>query len=150
MILYTLTHSFPMHPFSTPWKHQKTLRFSDVFRGQRKGALGTNGLRCTARQGWPIGHKYNLSQFLHWCSSDFFKIVKYWGKWYAFAIFSQHLSPKSWGYGHWTVYFDDASKNQIYISHNIQGSFYEKRPSIIMNFQLIPALFGTEKSVSSR
>ena len=27
-----LTHSFPMHPFSTPWKHQKTLRFSDVFR----------------------------------------------------------------------------------------------------------------------
>ena len=20
-----LTHSFPMHPFSTPWKHQKTL-----------------------------------------------------------------------------------------------------------------------------
>ena len=26
-----LTHSFPMHLFSTPWKHQKTLRFS-VFR----------------------------------------------------------------------------------------------------------------------
>ena len=24
---------FPMHPFSTPWKHQKTLTFSDVFRG---------------------------------------------------------------------------------------------------------------------
>ena len=29
----SLTHSFPMHPFSTPWKHQKTARFSDVFRG---------------------------------------------------------------------------------------------------------------------
>ena len=28
----TLTHSFPMYPFSTPWKHQKTLWFSDVFR----------------------------------------------------------------------------------------------------------------------
>ena len=27
-----LTHSFPMHPFSTPWKHQKIVRFSDVFR----------------------------------------------------------------------------------------------------------------------
>ena len=27
-----LTHSFPMHPSSTPWKRQKTLRFSDVFR----------------------------------------------------------------------------------------------------------------------
>ena len=32
-----LTHSFPMHPFST-------VRFSDVFKGQRMGALGTNGL----------------------------------------------------------------------------------------------------------
>ena len=25
-----------MHPFSTPWKHQKTLRFSDVFRGRER------------------------------------------------------------------------------------------------------------------
>ena len=33
-----------MHLFSNPWKHQKILRFSDVFRGQRKGALGTKGL----------------------------------------------------------------------------------------------------------
>ena len=33
-----------MHPFSTPWKHQKTVRFSDVFWGQRKGALGTDEL----------------------------------------------------------------------------------------------------------
>ena len=29
-----LTHLFPMHPSSTPWKHKKTLRFSDVFRGR--------------------------------------------------------------------------------------------------------------------
>ena len=28
-----LNHSFPMHPFSTPRKYQKTLRFSNVFRG---------------------------------------------------------------------------------------------------------------------
>ena len=27
-----LTHYFPMHPFSNPWKHQKTVRFSDVFK----------------------------------------------------------------------------------------------------------------------
>ena len=33
-----------MQPFSTPWKHQKTLWFSDVFRGYIKGALGTNEL----------------------------------------------------------------------------------------------------------
>ena len=41
----SLIHSFPMHPFSTPRKHQKTLRFFDVYRGLRKGALGTNGLK---------------------------------------------------------------------------------------------------------
>ena len=28
-----LTHSFPMHPFSIPWKHQKTVWFSDAFGG---------------------------------------------------------------------------------------------------------------------
>ena len=31
-------------PFLFPLKTQKTVRFSDVFRGQRKGKLGTNGL----------------------------------------------------------------------------------------------------------
>ena len=35
-----LIHLLPMHPFSTPWKHQKTLWFSDVLRGWGKGALG--------------------------------------------------------------------------------------------------------------
>ena len=33
--------------FLYPWKHRKTVRFSDVFRGKRKDALGTNGLRGT-------------------------------------------------------------------------------------------------------
>ena len=32
-----------MHPFSNPWK-QKTTRFSEAFRGYKKGALETNGL----------------------------------------------------------------------------------------------------------
>ena len=52
---FVLTHSLPMdhsstpwkhqlHPFSTPWKHRRTLRFSYVYRGQRKGTLRTNGL----------------------------------------------------------------------------------------------------------
>ena len=41
-----LTHSFPTHPFYTPWKYLKTVRFSDVFRGYRKGALGTNELKA--------------------------------------------------------------------------------------------------------
>ena len=33
-----------MHPFFTLWKYQKTLRFSDAFRGKWQDALGTNGL----------------------------------------------------------------------------------------------------------
>ena len=35
-----LTHSFLMHPFSTPWKHQETLRSSDVFQGVEKECIG--------------------------------------------------------------------------------------------------------------
>ena len=33
-----------MHSFSTPWKHQKTVWFSNFYRGVEKGGgLGTNG-----------------------------------------------------------------------------------------------------------
>ena len=38
----SFTHLFPMHLFSTPWKHQKTLWFSDVLRRYRNVALVTN------------------------------------------------------------------------------------------------------------
>ena len=34
----TLTHLFPMPPFSNPWKHQKTVRFSDIFKGYKMSA----------------------------------------------------------------------------------------------------------------
>ena len=40
-----LTHLFPMHPFSTAWKHQKTLQFSHVFRGKRKGYIGNKWVK---------------------------------------------------------------------------------------------------------
>ena len=44
-VIRILTHSFPTHPFFTPWKHLKPLRLSDIFRGAgRKGELGKNGL----------------------------------------------------------------------------------------------------------
>ena len=33
---HCLTHSLPMRSFSTPWKHQKTERFSDIFRGRER------------------------------------------------------------------------------------------------------------------
>ena len=32
-ISFLLTHFFPMHTFSTPWKHQKTWRFFDILKG---------------------------------------------------------------------------------------------------------------------
>ena len=44
LLSLSLTLSFLIHPLSTPWKHQKSLRFSDVFRSQRMAVLGTNGL----------------------------------------------------------------------------------------------------------
>ena len=42
--MFTLTHLFPIHPFSTPWKNKKIVRFSDFSRGKRKGALETSRL----------------------------------------------------------------------------------------------------------
>ena len=32
----SLNHLFSMQTFSTPWKHQKTASFSDVFRGRER------------------------------------------------------------------------------------------------------------------
>ena len=37
---FTATHLFPVRPFSTPWKHQKALRFSGCFQGVEKGFTG--------------------------------------------------------------------------------------------------------------
>ena len=40
----SLTHFKPMLHFYTPWKHKKTRRFSDVFRGYGSGPLVENAL----------------------------------------------------------------------------------------------------------
>ena len=45
-----LTHYSPVLLFYIPWKHQKTLRFSDVFRGYRKATPGCNGLNGLLNQ----------------------------------------------------------------------------------------------------
>ena len=37
MVANDLTHLFPMHPFSTPWKHQK----ADIFSQVEKGCIGS-------------------------------------------------------------------------------------------------------------
>ena len=41
-----LTHSFSMYPFSIPWKHQKILRFSDVFKEVEKSCIGKEWVKC--------------------------------------------------------------------------------------------------------
>ena len=41
---HILTHYSPVLLSYIPWKHQKTFRFSDVFRGYRKATPGRNGL----------------------------------------------------------------------------------------------------------
>ena len=41
----SLTHSFLMYPFSTPWKHQKTLRFFLCFQGVEKACIGNEWVK---------------------------------------------------------------------------------------------------------
>ena len=47
--LVCLTNCSPVLLFYTRWKHQKTFRFSDVFRGYRKATLGCDGLKQGGR-----------------------------------------------------------------------------------------------------
>ena len=42
-------HYSPVLLFYTPWKHQKTFRFSDVLRGYIKATPGCNGLKPICR-----------------------------------------------------------------------------------------------------
>lgn len=44
LTLRQLTHMFSMYPLSTARKHKKIFQFSCIFRGQKMGASGTNGL----------------------------------------------------------------------------------------------------------
>ena len=56
-----LIHLFPMHPFSSTSKNMKTLWYSDVFRGQRKGTLETDGLNTK---------KSNTTYLFNWKTSS--------------------------------------------------------------------------------
>ena len=46
-----LTHLLSMHPFSTPWKHQKTVRFSAVFSVVEKGCIGNKWVNVHLKRG---------------------------------------------------------------------------------------------------
>ena len=56
-----LTHLFPMHSFSTPWKHQKTFRFSDVFKGVEKRCTGSKCVKHTQELAFQTCIPLNLS-----------------------------------------------------------------------------------------
>ena len=58
-----LIYLFPMNLFSTPWKYQKTLVFSDVFRRWRKSALGTNALREKSFRNLKIIYTNKLTEY---------------------------------------------------------------------------------------
>ena len=54
-----LIHSFPVHPFYTLWKHQKTVRFSHVFRGVEKGCIRKEwGIRNECTNTWKWSYKW--------------------------------------------------------------------------------------------
>ena len=69
LIVNVFTHSFPMHPFSTPWKHQKAVRFSNVFWGWRKSALGANRLNLH-RQLKTISNSINMQLYITYLKSS--------------------------------------------------------------------------------
>ena len=55
-----------MHPFSTPWKHQKTLRFSDAFRSVEKEWIGNKWVKfqCKGRFNSSFCHLLKVLNYL--------------------------------------------------------------------------------------
>ena len=52
-----LTHSFPVHPFSTPWKYQKTVRFLMFSVGRERV--------YSKRMGWKTFSRFSTFSFHH-------------------------------------------------------------------------------------
>ena len=48
-----------MYPFSTPWKHQKNLRLSDVFRRVEKGCIENEWVKMEC----PMMYKNPINDF---------------------------------------------------------------------------------------
>ena len=66
-------HYSPVLLFYTPWKHQKTLKFSDVLRGYIKATPGCNGLKPIVVH-WPFSINCYLKIWL-WKTTNFIKAV---------------------------------------------------------------------------
>ena len=65
-----------MHPISTRWKHQKTLRFSDVFRGLEKGCIGNKCVNVWFAASFLIRWKYAFSIIWFYCIIFWYEILK--------------------------------------------------------------------------
>ena len=52
-----LTQLFPMHPFSTRWKHQKTLQVFWCFQSVEKGCIGNNWVKSIINR-WHKSDRY--------------------------------------------------------------------------------------------
>ena len=100
---------FPMHLFSTPCNCQKTLRFCDVFRGQRKGALGTNGLKSKVT--WNKQPNQNI------LSVDFRALISVF--WCSSSRFS-HCGPKTVDKIFW--------EQKIYCFSNNRSTLFDSNP----------------------
>ena len=69
---HILTHSFPMHPFSTSWKHLKTLRFGNQWVNRFWNHIFI--FECYLTYFSPISHFYSP-----WKSQNTYSFLKFWG-----------------------------------------------------------------------
>ena len=89
----TSTFSFPMHPFFTPWKHRKTVRFCFVFSGSREWLLGNKWVKWKnvtphmSRHLKDLNASINIMKPLSKLYTTVSKITK-WKKWKALKISS--------------------------------------------------------------
>ena len=64
---FCLTHSFPMHPFSTPWKHQKNRKVFWCFLGVEKGFIWNERVNKYIRFCQVLLRLYYISYFSKLC-----------------------------------------------------------------------------------
>ena len=76
--ILTLTHLFLMHPFSTAWKHQKTVRFL-IFSGGRERVHWEKVSWCRAVKLVPKGWSGTQVDSTHWLCKIQQNLLFEWG-----------------------------------------------------------------------
>ena len=105
---YLINHSFSMHPFSTPWKYQKTLRFSQRFcflvwvilnKGWSERLLTKWGKRILESKAYSepcLGWRLRWSPYRFWYSSKMKYFAKIVNGFYLLTIFVKHSILDVW------------------------------------------------------